>query len=133
MSPSLASAPALIVADEVALGVAIAGGAVLLVLALGWWSSHRELTGRSRDPARHLLDALPIHFERAQYQEEMEYEEAAVDEDAEVDVDEMADEVGAADIEEDEYFGGGDGTAAPGEQTKLTDSILDASVDPAAL
>ncbi|NCW48762.1 MAG: diguanylate cyclase, partial [Actinobacteria bacterium] len=59
MSPSLASAPALIVADEVALGVAIAGGAVLLVLALGWWSSHRELTGRSRDPARHLLDALP--------------------------------------------------------------------------
>ena len=59
MSPSLASAPALIVADEVALGVAIAGGAVLSVLALGWWSSHRELTGRSRDPARHLLDALP--------------------------------------------------------------------------
>ena len=58
MSPSLASAPALIVADEVALGVAIAGGAVLLVLALGWWSSHRELTGRSRDPARHLLEQV---------------------------------------------------------------------------
>lgn len=81
---------------------------------------------------KHLLDQLPITFERAQYAEEMEYEEAAVDEDAEVDVDEMADEVGAADVEEDEYFGGGDGTAAAGEQTKLTDSILDASVDPAA-
>jgi len=77
-----------------------------------------------------LLDQVPIEFKRATYTEELEYEEAAVDEDAEVDVDEMADEVGAADVEEDEFFGGGEGGG--GEQSKLTDSILDATVEPAA-
>lgn len=81
---------------------------------------------------KHLLDALPIDFKRATYTEELEYEEAAVDEDAEVDVDDMADEVGAADVEEDEYFGGGGGEGGAGENTKLTDSILDTTVDPAA-
>jgi len=82
---------------------------------------------------KHLLDQLPIEFKRATYTEELEYEEAAVDEDAEVDVDEMADEVGAADVEEDEIFGGGV-DAGPGgpENTKLTDSITVATVDPAA-
>ena len=77
-----------------------------------------------------LLDQVPIEFKRATYTEELEYEEAAVDEDAEVDVDEMADEVGAADVEEDEFFGGGEGGG--GEQSKLTDAILDATVEPAA-
>jgi estrogen-related receptor beta like 1 len=81
---------------------------------------------------KHLLDQIPLKFERATYTEELEYEEAAVDEDAEVDVDEMADEVGAADVEEDEYFGGGNGEGGGGEITKLTDSILDTTVDPAA-
>ena len=79
---------------------------------------------------KHLLDALPIEFKRAEYTEELEYEEAAVDEDAQVDEDEMNDEVGAADVEEDEYFGGG-GEGGPAEN-KLTDSILDATVEPAA-
>jgi estrogen-related receptor beta like 1 len=78
-----------------------------------------------------LLDGIQIEFKRANYQEEVEYEEAAVDEEAEVDADEMADEVGAADVEEDEYFGGG-GPEGAAEQTKLTDSILDATVEPAA-
>ena len=77
---------------------------------------------------KHLLDGIPLEFKRATYTEELEYEEAAVDEDAEVDVDDMADEVGAADVEEDEFFGGGDGGGGGGEQTKLTDSILDATV-----
>ena len=63
--------------------------------------------------------------------EEEAYEEAAVDEEAEVDVDDMADEVGAADVEEDEFFGG-DGGGDGGVQAKLTDSILDATVEPAA-
>ena len=81
---------------------------------------------------KYLLDQLPLEFKRATYAEELEYEEAAVDEDAEVDVDELADEVGAADVEEDEYFGGGDGGDGGGAQQKLTDSILDATVEPAA-
>lgn len=38
---------------------------------------------------KHLLDALPLEFKRAEYAEEDAYEEAAVDEDAEVDADEM--------------------------------------------
>jgi len=80
---------------------------------------------------KHLLDQLQLEFKRAEYAEEDAYEEAAVDEDAEVDVDEMADEVGAADVDEDEYFGGGDGGDGA-QQTKLTDSILDATVEPAA-
>jgi len=80
---------------------------------------------------KHLLDALPIEFRKAVYTEDVEYEEAAVDEDAQVDEDELADEVGAADVEEDEYFGGGAEGGGPGE-TKLTDSILDATVDAAA-
>lgn len=80
---------------------------------------------------KHLLDALPLEFKRAEYAEEDAYEEAAVDEDAEVDADEMADEVGAADVEEDEFFGGGDGFDGAA-MAKLTDSILDATVDPAA-
>jgi len=81
---------------------------------------------------KHLLDQLPLEFKRATYTEELEYEEAAVDEDAEVEVDELADEVGAADVEEDEYFGGGGpADAGGGEQAKLNDSILDATVDPA--
>jgi len=79
---------------------------------------------------KHLLDGIQIEFKRATYTEELEYEEAAVDEDAEVDVDEMADEVGAADVEEEEFFGVDPGAAGV-EQTKLTDSILDATVDPA--
>jgi len=49
-----------------------------------------------------------------------------------VDVDELADEVGAADVEEDEFFGGGGGGEGGGEPSKLTDSILDATVEPAA-
>ena len=81
---------------------------------------------------KHLLDQLPLEFKRAEYREEMEYEEAAVDEDAQVDEDELADEVGAADVEEDEFFGGGEGPAGGPENTKLTDSILDATVDAAA-
>mmetsp|Transcript_45177 Transcript_45177/g.118578 ORF Transcript_45177/g.118578 Transcript_45177/m.118578 type:complete len:446 (-) Transcript_45177:90-1427(-) len=80
---------------------------------------------------KHLLDALPIEFKRAEYAEEDAYEEAAVDEDAEVDVDEMADEVGAADVDEEQYFGGGDGGEG-GPAAKLTDSILDSTVEPAA-
>ena len=80
---------------------------------------------------KHLLDQLPLQFGRAQYVEEEAYEEAAVDEEAEVDVDDMADEVGAADVEEDEFFGG-DGGGDGGVQAKLTDSILDATVEPAA-
>ena len=80
---------------------------------------------------KHLLDQLPLEFKRAEYTEELEYEEAAVDEDAQVDEDELADEVGAADVEEDEFFGGG-ADAVPAGEAKLTDSILDASVDPAA-
>jgi estrogen-related receptor beta like 1 len=56
-----------------------------------------------------------------------------VDEDAQVDEDELAEEVGAADVEEEEYFGGGEGGAGPaGDNNKLTDSILDATVEPAA-
>merc|ERR1712054_64915 len=39
--------------------------------------------------------------------------------------------VGAADVEEDEYFGGG-GEGGPAGENKLTDSILDATVDAAA-
>ena len=81
---------------------------------------------------KHLLDAIPIEFKRATYTEELEYEEAAVDEDAEVDVDEMADEVGAADVEEEEFFGGGGEGGGGSENSKLTDSILDTTVDPAA-
>jgi len=80
---------------------------------------------------KHLLDQVPIEFKRATYTEEVEYEEAAVDEDAQVDDDELADEVGAADVEEDEYFGGG-GEGGPAGENKLTDSILDATVEPAA-
>jgi len=80
---------------------------------------------------KHLLDQMPLEFKRATYAEELEYEEAAVDEDAQVDEDELADEVGAADVEEDEFFGGG-GDGGPAGETKLTDSILDATVDGAA-
>ena len=80
---------------------------------------------------KHLLDQLPLEFKKATYTEELEYEEAAVDEDA-VEVDELTDEVGAADVEEDEYFGGGGpADAGGGDQAKLNDSILDATVDPA--
>lgn len=82
---------------------------------------------------KHMLDQLPFEFKRATYTEELEYEEAAVDEDAQVDEDELAEEVGAADVEEEEYFGGGEGGAGPaGDNNKLTDSILDATVEPAA-
>lgn len=90
-------------------------------------------TGYGEHPCavlKFLLDQLTIEFKRATYAEELEYEEAAVDEDAEVDVDELADEVGAADVEEDEFFGGGG--EGGGEPNKLTDSILDATVEPAA-
>jgi len=80
---------------------------------------------------KHLLDALQLEFKRAEYAEEDAYEEADVDDDAEVDADEMADEVGAADVEEDEFFAGGDGGDGT-QQAKLTDSILDATVEPAA-
>jgi len=83
------------------------------------------------DVLKHLLDQVPLEFKRATYTEELEYEEAAVDEDAQVDEDELADEVGAADVEEDEYFGGG-GEGGPAGENKLTDSILDATVDAAA-
>jgi len=91
-------------------------------------------TGYGEHPCavlKFLLDQLTIEFKRATYAEELEYEEAAVDEDAEVDVDELADEVGAADVEEDEFFGGGGGEGGV-EPNKLTDSILDATVEPAA-
>jgi len=81
---------------------------------------------------KHLLDQLPLEFKRATYTEELQYEEAAVDEDAQVDEDELADEVGAADVEEDEVFGGGFEGGGPVGETKLTDSILDATVEPAA-
>jgi len=92
-------------------------------------------TGYGEHPCavlKFLLDQLQFEFKRATYAEELEYEEAAVDEDAEVDVDELADEVGAADVEEDEFFGGGGGGEGGGEPSKLTDSILDATVEPAA-
>lgn len=92
-------------------------------------------TGYGEHPCavlKFLLDQLQLEFKRATYAEELEYEEAAVDEDAEVDVDELADEVGAADVEEDEFFGGGGGGEGGGEPSKLTDSILDATVEPAA-
>ena len=82
---------------------------------------------------KHLLDLIPIEFHLPVYAEENAYEEAAVDEDAEVEAEEMADEVGAADVEEDEmYYHGGDAAGQVGERDKLTDSILDASVAPEA-
>ena len=56
-----------------------------------------------------------------------------MDEEAEVDADEMADEVGAADVEEDEmYYHGGDAGGHVGERDRLTDSILEAQVEPEA-
>jgi estrogen-related receptor beta like 1 len=81
-----------------------------------------------------LLDLIPIEFHLPVYAEEDACEEAAVDEDAEVEAEEMADEVGAADVEEDEmYYHGGDDAGQVGEgRYKLTDSILDASVAPDA-
>ena len=78
-----------------------------------------------------LLDAIPIEFKRAVYSEELEYEEAAVDDEAEVEADELHDEVGAADVEEEEFFGGAGEGGAEGP-SKLTDSILEATVEPAA-
>ena len=82
---------------------------------------------------KHLLDLIPIEFPLPVYAEEEAYEEAAVDDDAEVEAEEMADEVGAADVEEDEmYYHGGDAAGQVGERDKLTDSILDASVAPEA-
>ena len=80
-----------------------------------------------------LLDLIPIEFHLPVYAEEDACEEAAVDEDAEVEAEEMADEVGAADVEEDEmYYHGGDAGGHVGERNRLTDSILDASVAPEA-
>ena len=82
---------------------------------------------------KHMLDLIPIEFKLPVYKEEEAYEEAAVDEEAEVDLPDVADEVGAADVEEDEmYYHGGEGGAPGGERDKLTDSILDASVEPEA-
>ena len=57
---------------------------------------------------KHLLDLIPIEFHPPAYPEEEAYEEAAVDEEAEVEAEEMADEVGAAEVEEEEmYYHGG--------------------------
>jgi len=80
---------------------------------------------------KHLIDPIPLEFKPAEYREDVEYEDAAGDEDAGVATEDVADEVGAADVEEEElYFGG---AAADGaEQVKLTDSILDATVEPEA-
>jgi len=79
-----------------------------------------------------LLDQIPIKFEPAVHREENEYEEADVDDDVEVDVADMADEVGAADVEEEEFYqAGGSGGEAP-RGGKMTDSILDSSVAPEA-
>ena len=84
---------------------------------------------------KHLLDLIPIEFPLPVYAEEDAYEEAAVDEDAEVEAEEMADEVGAADVEEEEmYYHGGDGAGPLGEREKRETEprILDASVAPEA-
>jgi len=81
---------------------------------------------------KHLIDPIPIEFKPAEYREEHEYEEAAVDEDAEVAEVDVADEVGAADVDEEEFYGGGGFDGGGGEQAKLTDSILDATVEPEA-
>ena len=82
---------------------------------------------------KHLLDLIPIEFHPPAYPEEEAYEEAAVDEEAEVEAEEMADEVGAAEVEEDEmYYHGGDAGGHVGERDRLTDSILEASVAPEA-
>ena len=81
----------------------------------------------------HLLDLIPIEFHPPAYAEEEAYEEAAVDEEAEVDAEDLADEVGAAEVEEDEmYYHGGDAGGHVGERDRLTDAILDASVAPEA-
>mmetsp|Transcript_11757 Transcript_11757/g.29055 ORF Transcript_11757/g.29055 Transcript_11757/m.29055 type:complete len:429 (+) Transcript_11757:74-1360(+) len=79
---------------------------------------------------KHLVDAIPIEFKPAVYNDDLEYEEAAVDEDAEVVGEDVADEVGAADVDEEEFYHGGGGGDGAGEQKKLTDSILDATVEP---
>ena len=55
-----------------------------------------------------------------------------MDDDVEVDVPEMADEVGAADMEEEEYYQGGAAADGTNARAKLTDHILDASVAPEA-
>lgn len=80
-----------------------------------------------------LLQQIPIEFKPAVHADEAEYEEAAVDEDAVGDVPEMADEVGDAENEEEEFYhGGGDERASAGRPGKLTDSILEAQVEPEA-
>lgn len=75
---------------------------------------------------------IPIEFKQAEYREGAEYEEAAVDEDAEVAEVDVADEVGAADVDEEEFYHGGGIEGVASEQTKLTDNILDATVEPEA-
>ena len=81
-----------------------------------------------------LLDQINIDFKQPIYTEEAEYEEAAVDDDAEVMAEDMADEVGAADMEEEEFYHGGTagGADGPREQGKLTDTILEPNVAPEA-
>mmetsp|Transcript_30120 Transcript_30120/g.49876 ORF Transcript_30120/g.49876 Transcript_30120/m.49876 type:complete len:410 (+) Transcript_30120:46-1275(+) len=79
-----------------------------------------------------LLEQIPIEFKPAVHRDEVEYEEAAVDDDVEVDVPDMADEVGAADVEEEEYYHGGGSADTGRERGKLTDGILDSQVAPEA-
>lgn len=55
-----------------------------------------------------------------------------MDEDAEVAGEDVADEVGAADVDEEEFYHGGGGTDGIGDQGKLTDSIMEATVEPEA-
>jgi len=66
------------------------------------------------------------------HRDDAEYEEAAEDEEEEAEAVDMADEVGDADVEEEEFYHGGAEGGAGGDQAKLTDSILDATVEPEA-
>ncbi|KAL3892798.1 MAG: hypothetical protein SGPRY_014775, partial [Prymnesium sp.] len=81
---------------------------------------------------KHLIDPIQIVFKPAEYRDDVEYEEVDMDEDAEVAGEDVADEVGAADVDEEEFYHGGGGTDGIGDQGKLTDSIMEATVEPEA-